>query len=194
MIKLAAYLIIGLIASQSAAAIDYVPPPPGPYKSNAVISRYDVEKPESEEVYRFPSEDFLRQFEEERVAPVALEPVAPPMPVPPQMPARLPMEAPVEASPDRPAGNDFMLRPEAPQADYSARVPGNPWGTGQPYYSQPQYGYDTWGYQPYNYPGNYPYQQGSYPYSQGYGENNPFNTMPSPWSMMPMQNFFSDKK
>jgi hypothetical protein len=38
-----------------------------------------------------------------------------------------------------------------------------------------------------NYPSNYPYG-----YSNGYNStNSPFNGMPSPWSVMPMQQFFS---
>lgn len=197
--NLAAYMFTGLIVSQSVAAIDYVPPPPGPYESTSVISRSDVEEPEQERVYRFPSDDFLRQFGQDSIS--SAEPVRSPVPVPSKVQPHA-VTPPVVTSPEAPIANHFSVPSRVPQTGYSTVVPGNnnPWGTagtGQPYYSPPpqqQYQHDVWNYQPYSYPGSYPYQQGGYPYPPGYGENNPFSSMPSPWSMMPMQDFFSDKK
>ncbi len=186
---------VTLVFSQSVMAIDYVPPPTGPYQSQSTIIINNNENHPSTpaQVYVFPSDSLInagnggnsvaakqndKQFSGPDISPdKALTPV--------------PGE-PIEKPPIVPENN----RPTAPIMDTYM----NPWspeslpGTN---YNQADYYQPNWNNQQYNYPPQYSYPQ-QYPYGYNNNQNNfmnnPFNSMPSPWSAMPMQPFFSGRK
>jgi len=173
--------------SQPILAAEYVPPPSGPYKSSGIVNTSLQQSNSSAKIYRFPSDGLIqseprikptyfdrgqRDFKPRNIMatkPVIEAPIVPPVITKPVEPAQVTVAKPAPA----PMTGNFTSNPWAPD-------------------SMPQ--------PPANYPGNWNNQQYSYPQQNPYGYgnqnnfmNNAMNGMPSPWSAMPMQPFFSGK-
>ena len=174
--------------SHMVLAGEYVPPPSGPYKSSVVVNTNPRQLNSSEKVYRFPSDGLFQS--EQRVRPTHFDrsqrnlntqnimatnpvieaPVVPPVITKPVDPAQAAVVKPTTP----PMTGNFSTNPWAP-----------PGSMPQPTANYPGY----WNNQQYSYP-----QQNPYGYSnQNNFMNNAMNGMPSPWSAMPMQPFFSGK-
>jgi hypothetical protein len=185
-------------ASTGVLAAEYVPPPAGPYKPAVVMSDSSgTSTDDSGKVYKFPNDDLMRSE-------------APPMPV--LVPPR---KEPVKTvHNERLNAGSEMQKKAAKAPTFSSQSPANiqnpansyavnPWAAGAfqsqssvapPRYQSAQQPGQAW-YPPYGYPQQNPY---AYGYPNYYGNSNnsadaPFSTMPSPWTMMPMQPFFSGR-
>ena len=211
-------LVIGQLAiSQLVSASEYVPPPTGPYKSVIVINNEQSQTGNSDQIYKFPS-DSLIQSEPQRDEAVFLTDKRIM-----NLPQDFNSEATIAVAPQQrdmsPQPVDPQKLPELTKpGTFSRQYSRNPWAAAGPLpdsaASQGNYyqggGYQGNLYQGSDYPGNYyqgNYYQGNmynpqyaYPRQNPYANNNQnnfmndsFNNMPSPWTVMPMQSFFSGK-
>jgi len=175
-----------LLFTQIVLAAEYVPPPSGPYKSSGIVNTNLQQSNSSTKIYRFPSDGLIQS--EPRINPTYFDRSqrdfkTQNMAIKPAIKA--PIVPPVKAKPIEPA-QATVAQPASPPM--TGKFTRNPWAPD----SMPQ--------PPANYPGNWNNQQYSYPQQNPYGYgnqnnfmNNAMNGMPSPWSAMPMQPFFSGK-
>jgi hypothetical protein len=191
-------LSAGLLTVGAPLFAEYVPPPSGPYQSSVVITSKSTSEQSDGQVYRFPPADLTLEPEPDESV---VNMVVPPRDNPAVDPAGRPMSYPDYAA--SPRGLQTAPNTQLTQPVYPSLAPNNeqgPWSVdpgysagmapGQ-YYQQPQGG----GYYPYSTPGGYPYANPYYYQDyQGtrYDTNSPFGTMPSPWSMMRDNPFFSE--
>jgi len=164
--------------SQIVLATEYVPPPSGPYKFSVMVNTNLQQPIGSAKIYRFPSDGLIQSeprvtskpayfygnHRDIKTQDMAVKPEI----TKPTEPAQVTV-----AKPASPVTGSFTRNPWAP--DSMRRPPANYQG----YRNNQQYSYP---------------QQNPY----GYGNQNNFmsntmNGMPSPWSAMPMQPFFSGK-
>ena len=183
-----------LLLSMQATALEYVPPPNGPYQSSSVINSQSIENLHEKQVYRFPPADLMTETRPKLKAqpfftqpPVVQNPVHTAPPMPPFQPID---SAPVAnmAQPPFPSDN---LSPaddtKQPEDLFYPPLPENPWAVGtQDFQNNFQ---NQWGQQ--NYQNTQPYQNMNPNYYQNQNNmNTPFSGMPTPWQVMPMQPFF----
>jgi hypothetical protein len=192
-------LSAGLLTAGLPLYAEYVPPPSGPYQSSVVITSKSSSEQSDGQVYRFPPSDLT--FEPEPDEPVVNRGRVPPGTNQPGGPVGATMSYPdfTQAPQDAQAGyNTPSPRPAYPpvtpnnearqwNADprYSSGMAPGQW------YQQPQ----GEGYYPYSAPGGYPYANPYYYQGyqgSGYDATNSFGSMPSPWSMMRDNPFFSE--
>lgn len=182
-IKLLYMSSILLLFSQKILAGEYVRPPSGPYQSTVIIHKNLNQSGSSDQVYKFPS-DILIQVEQSDKSVFlpdrkkqnqtqqgagskhAIAPVIPPI-----------VENPVFTQPERPTDGNFSRNPWDAE---SLPGPGSYQGNGYQ---------ENWSNQQFSYPQQSPYGY----YNQNNFMNYPFNGMPSPWTAMPMQPFFSGR-
>ena len=180
-IKMFCLLNLVLFNGSTALAGEYVPPPTGPYQSTVIINKNPFQSNNSEQVYRFPSEDLIQQkkifnpvnstikqvepFKQEVALPVPTRDKVTTKGIPPKV------ERTVQLS--NKAANYYPANPWAPE---SQAYPGNYQGN---YWNNPQYSL------PPQYPPGYN--------NQNNFMNEAFNGMPTPWNSMPMQPFFSGR-
>lgn len=182
----------------SVAAIEYVPPPAGPYQSSVVIQKESTQTGNlTEKVYRFPSDikvNGLKSY---------------PTPSPAANPAKkiekLPQTQWTTEADLTSSTADSASLPMPRQSTYSRQPANNtggvnPWSVDYPGLVSPgQQNRNV--YPSFNYQGYWSQPQYSQPqyYPYGYNQqnnfmNSPFGKMPSPWSGMSMQPFFSGSK
>ncbi len=172
--------------SQIVLAAEYVPPPSGPYKSSGIVNTNLQHSSSSAKIYRFPSDGliqseprvkskpayFYRNQRDTKTQDMVTKPVIEAAPV-----------APVITKPVEP-DQAIVVKPVSPPM--TGHFTGNPWAPDSMPQSTDHYpGY--WNNQQYSYPQQNPYGYGN----QNNFMNNAMNGMPSPWSAMPMQPFFS---
>ena len=184
-----ASLLTGLVGQ--VAADEYVPPPAGPYKPVAVMGGAQAVATDSAgKVYRFPSEDMIRS---EAPAPMLAseEPVTVT-----ERPAQAPADFQQADSATAALTPSSAANPQQPTTGFSAA---NPWAVATPQgQAMPAPAYQppnqAW-YPQYAYPQQYPYGYGypDYYNNSNSGTEAPYSNMPTPWSMMPMQPFFSGR-
>lgn len=183
-------VVILLVASSLVQARDYVPPPTGPYQSSVVINNNQKDDSQ-QQFYKFPPADILiddKDLRDDKKWKAVGEA---------DTGDNLPMAS-------QPAQIYGMQQPPYP-GNYSPWQQQQPSGflnDNQANFNAPQwYGYqranpninqNNWQQAP-----GYGYQQNS-PYMYGYpnqynSQNNLFNGMPSPWSAMSKNPFFSDR-
>lgn len=193
-------LIVSVLLSKpdvADAARDYVPPPNGPYQSTVVIDN-TASGQSDHQVYKFPPPDILmdEKLPQNKLdRPPLNRPQADSMPYPDSAAVPQPAQQPAMdypsagyTNPNQPPANQWQVTPGVQPGAY----PGNWYGGNG--YPAPNSGYNQnqWQQAPgYGYQQQYPYSYGNtYPYN---GTNSTFNGMPSPWSVMPKNPFFSDK-
>ncbi|MCK4707220.1 MAG: hypothetical protein KAU21_01275 [Gammaproteobacteria bacterium] len=176
-----------LILCQNAWAGEYVPPPTGPYKSSGIIYKKQSQSNDSDQVYKFPSDSLIQS--ERRDEPVFIsdsrirnesvdissKPVLPPQQV-------------VDPAVNLAEPSVFIN----PSSSMPGQIAVNPWAAEsvpRPDVYQQNYYQGRWSAPQYGYPQQNPYINNS----QTNFMNDPFNSMSSPWSAMPMQPFFSGR-
>jgi hypothetical protein len=202
--SLTTVIVCGVLACSGFAWAEYVPPPSGPYQSSVVITSKDTTEQNNEHIYRFPPADL--NIQEDDTAPLSLESSDPPsgMSNNSSLPAQYLEYRSEPALNDAPRPDLRDYSPPAPypnanaagspiiqQQGYSA--PANP-GQGRqgPWYDKPQgQAYNPYSGQSY-YPYSNPYYYQEYRDSRYEDQYSPFGTMPSPWSMMRDNPFFSE--
>ena len=171
-----------ILLSQQVLAGEYVPPPSGPYKPSVIVDTNHQTSGSSMKVYRFPSDGLIQseqrikqKYSDNRNTHIQPQHLT-------KEPSFEPPVAPAETS--KPV-QQVTTQQALPTVNEFA---GNPWSPdSEPPISGNYQGY--WNNQQFSYP-----QQNPYGYSnQNNYTNNPFNGMPTPWSAMPMQPFFSGK-
>jgi len=182
---------------------NYVPPPTGPYQSSVVINSVEKNSVEQPQIYKFPSADLIHQ--DSQASSIAKR--LPAYPVDRSYPGSAPMFkseqiAPVTnkmpaTSPGYQSQPMVNAQPSGPAAAPYSPYANNPWSAeqSQGFSQSPEqsvYQGDVWSmpaqnYSPRGYPNQYPYG-----YSNSYNSNpEPYTGMPTPWSVMPMKQFFS---
>lgn len=185
-------------------AIEYVPPPTGPYESSIVINKKSPSS-RTERVYKFPSDSLIQSDRREEAVFLSDTRVE-------VKPKENKTNTYVDSSRSKDSVRNQNTQPLQPELPSSANpVAGglstNPWAPvnlpaaelyQQNYYQENSFPGDN--YQGYSYPG-YP-NSPQYVYPQQYPNaydnqynfmNDPFRNMPSPWSGMSMQPFFSGR-
>ncbi len=188
--KLSCLSSIYLVCIPLGMAGEYIPPPSGPYQTSVVIGNDSSQSDRSGQVYKFPSDSLIQinqpdkplyrsemnafDSNRDRLA-------APARKIPPELPA----EVAVQVNPQMPEQPQTPL----PYMNYNQ----NPWAPDS--VSSPDMSSQwNWNNQQYSYPQQNQYGQNQYGYpGQNNFMNNPLNSMPSPWTAMPMQPFFSGR-
>lgn len=185
-----------LLMATSLQARDYVPPPSGPYQSSVIINSATAGDAKAQKVYKFPPADITLDAEPAQLSTESAGRS--------QMSTPDEQRYPQDRAEDQSSKSVNTRRPmpstvgETPQWSSSPQAPGYPnpgQGGGYQWYGyQPQAGgyyQDRWSQYPqgYGYQNPYPYR-GENPYDYS---TNPFESMPSPWSIMPKNPFFTDK-
>ena len=207
------FLSSSLLFVQQVFAGEYVPPPTGPYKSSVVVNKNQITEGNSGQVYKFPSDNLIQS--ESRNDPVFLsdrriinlpekkfsnsaQSIATQQAVSEaeiqhqqqSVVSRQSSQPPSSAAPNftNPWDPESLPQAENYQQNY---YQGDVFRDN--YYQGNRYAGNTYPRtqlnSQYAYPQNYPYAQSN----QNNFMNAPFNGMPSPWSSMPMQPFFSGR-
>lgn len=185
-------------------AAEYVPPPTGPYESSIVINNQSPSS-RTERVYKFPSDSLIQSGN--RKEPVFLSDTSVGV-----KPEENNTHTFVDSSRPINQGLEQIKQPvqsELPNVTNPAagNITNNPWAPvnlpGPDLYQQNYYQGNSFPdnyYQGYAYPGNPNSSQYAYPqqypnvYENQYNfMNDSFRSMPSPWSAMSMQPFFSGR-
>jgi hypothetical protein len=188
-------MVVLVVFSAELAAADYVPPPTGPYQSSVIISDKNLFQSDNgnHQVYRFPTEELIRGEKKPlkftRGDTSSFQNNIPAAPVAPTASTKIPLEKSIAPSTVNPSAQYYPVNPWEPKAQSSVQQPMQ-----QQYPDNYQYDWGNQSSRQQQY-WQQPYRQ-QYPYgysNQNNYMNTPFNSMPSPWSAMPMQPFFSGR-
>ena len=185
-----------LLFSMQAAALDYVPPPNGPYQSSNVINSQSIKNQREQQVYRFPPADLMTESRPKlSTHPSFSLPSGVQNPINSITPPMQPVDSAAIVNTTQPQFQSDNLSPSGdmkqPENLFYPPLSENPWAVGtQDFQNNFQ---NPWGQQ--NYQNSQPYQNMNPNYYQNQKNmNTPFSGMPTPWQVMPMQPFFSGQQ